>query len=162
LDHELVRRICSEFKEASILFVGTYDRKDLEKENLLEIPNLHFIGSRPIESLPAYLCHSNVAIIPYKSNELTRGIYPLKINEYLASGIPTVSSNFSNDINSFDGLIYLGNSQDEFIHQIRLALNENPQDKLAARMNHAYNNSWRMRINKLEEIIEDFVNSKEV
>ena len=162
LDHILVRRICAEFKEASVLFVGTYERKDLEKESLLDIPNLHFIGSRPIESLPAYLSHSQVAIIPYKSNELTRGIYPLKINEYLAAGIPTVSTNFSNDINSFDGLIYLGNSHDEFIQQIRVALQENPQEKLAARMNHAYHNSWRMRITKLESIIEDFVNGKPV
>ncbi len=162
LDHDLVRRICVEFKEASVLFVGTYEKKDLEKESLLNIPNLHFIGSRPIESLPAYLSYANVAIIPYKSNELTRGIYPLKINEYLAAGIPTVSSNFSNDINSFDGLIYLGNSNDEFIAQIKTALNENPQDKLAARMNHAYNNSWRMRITKLESIIEDFVEGRHV
>jgi glycosyltransferase involved in cell wall biosynthesis len=162
LDHVLVRRICTEFKEATVLFVGTYEKKDLEKESLLTIPNLHFIGSRPIESLPAYLSHASVAIIPYKSNELTRGIYPLKINEYLAAGIPTVSSNFSNDINSFDGLIYLGNSQDEFIAQIKNALNENPQEKLAARMNHAFNNSWRMRITKLESIIEDFVEGKPV
>jgi glycosyltransferase involved in cell wall biosynthesis len=162
LDHVLVRRICTEFKEATVLFVGTYEKKDLEKESLLTIPNLHFIGSRPIESLPAYLSHASVAIIPYKSNELTRGIYPLKINEYLAAGIPTVSSNFSNDINSFDGLIYLGNSQDEFIAQIKNALNENPQEKLAARMNHAFNNSWRMRITKLESIIEDFVEGRPV
>ena len=162
LDHVLVRRICTEFKEATVLFVGTYEKKDLEKESLLTIPNLHFIGSGPIESLPAYLSHASVAIIPYKSNELTRGIYPLKINEYLAAGIPTVSSNFSNDINSFDGLIYLGNSQDEFIAQIKNALNENPQEKLAARMNHAFNNSWRMRITKLESIIEDFVEGKPV
>lgn len=162
LDHVLVRRICTEFKEATVLFVGTYEKKDLEKESLLTIPNLHFIGSRPIESLPAYLSHASVAIIPYKSNELTRGIYPLKINEYLAAGIPTVSSNFSNDINSFDGLIYLGNTHDEFIAQIKTALSENPQEKLAVRMNHAFNNSWRMRITKLESIIEDFVEGKPV
>jgi glycosyltransferase involved in cell wall biosynthesis len=162
LDHVLVRRICTEFKEATVLFVGTYEKKDLEKESLLTIPNLHFIGSRPIESLPAYLSHASVAIIPYKSNELTRGIYPLKINEYLAAGIPTVSSNFSNDINSFDGLIYLGNTHDEFIAQIKTALSENPQEKLAVRMNHAFNNSWRMRITKLESIIEDFVEGRPV
>jgi glycosyltransferase involved in cell wall biosynthesis len=162
LDHVLVRRICTEFKEATVLFVGTYEKKDLEKESLLTIPNLHFIGSRPIESLPAYLSHASVAIIPYKSNELTRGIYPLKINEYLAAGIPTVSSNFSNDINSFDGLIYLGNTHDEFIAQIKTALSEKPQEKLAVRMNHAFNNSWRMRITKLESIIEDFVEGRPV
>ncbi len=160
LDHELVRRISSHFSECEILFVGTYQQSDLVKQGLDKIPNLHFVGSRPIEQLPAYLKYSKVAIIPYKSNSLTAGIYPLKINEYLAAGIPCVSCNFSKDIEGFKDVIYLAATHEQFIGCIEQAMHENPQEQLAKRMQVAKDNSWRMRIRKLESIVEDFVNQR--
>ncbi|OYU97124.1 MAG: hypothetical protein CFE21_02200 [Bacteroidetes bacterium B1(2017)] len=156
LDHELVIRLTKEFDAYDILFVGTYEAKDLEKFGLTTISNLHFIGPRPIEQLPAYLRYSKVAIIPYASNYLTGGIYPLKINEYLAAGIPVVSMNFSKDIAGFNHVIYLANSHDEFIEKVKQALVENTQEYLAARMAHAEENSWRKRIEKLENLVLKF------
>jgi glycosyltransferase involved in cell wall biosynthesis len=129
---------------------------------LNSISNLHFIGSRPIESLPAYLKYAQVAIIPYVTNELTKGIYPLKINEYLASGTPCVSTSFSNDIRSFEGLIYISNTHAEFIDNIQKAMEENTADKLSERIAHARENSWRTRIQKLESIIASFVAGEKV
>lgn len=160
LDHDLVRKLAKEFLDHDILFVGTYDEGDLQKNGMNQISNLHFIGSRPIEELPHYLKYAKVAIIPYQCNSLTAGIYPLKINEYLASGIPCVSTNFSIDIAAFDEVIYLANSHDEFIQKTREALLEDPQINLEKRMQYAANNSWRTRINKLEGLIEDFVATK--
>ncbi len=157
LDHELVKKITETFTNYEILFVGTYVDTDLHKYGLDTISNLHFIGSRLIEQLPAYLKYSKVAIIPYKSNSLTAGIYPLKINEYLAAGIPCVSSNFSKDIAAFADVIYLADTHEQFIECIKKALQENPQEQLAKRMQVAKDNSWRMRIKKLEGIIENFV-----
>lgn len=154
LDHELVKKITEAFTFCEILFVGTYVKSDLHKYGLDTISNLHFIGSRLIEQLPAYLKYSKVAIIPYKSNSLTAGIYPLKINEYLAAGIPCVSSNFSKDIAAFADVIYLADTHTQFIECINEALQENIQEKLAMRMQVAKDNSWRMRIKKLEDIID--------
>ena len=54
-------------------------------------PNLHFMGNRPLETMPAYLKGFDVALIPYALNEATRGIYPMKTQEYLAGGKPVVS-----------------------------------------------------------------------
>ncbi|MET3125423.1 hypothetical protein ABID42_000511 [Arcicella rosea] len=157
IDYELLKKITDVFKEGSILFVGTYDKNDIDREHLSQIKNLYFIGPKPIESLPAYLCHSNAAIIPYKKNNLTKGVYPLKMNEYLAAGIPTVSTDFSDDIFLFEDLIYLSSSHEDFIDNIKIALEEEPQKKLEDRMQRAEENSWRKRIQKLEEIIEDFL-----
>lgn len=162
MDHELVKKITHQFSDAEVFFVGTYDKKDLLNHGLTAIPNLHFIGSKPIESLPAYLKYAKVAIIPYATNELTKGIYPLKINEYLASGTPCVSSSFSNDIRSFEGLIYISENHTDFLENIQKAMQENTSEKLAVRMAHAKNNSWRTRIQKLESIIADFVAGEKV
>ncbi|MDZ4668782.1 MAG: glycosyltransferase [bacterium] len=160
LDHELVLRLTKEFTSHEILFVGTYIQADLEKYGLNQIPNLHFIGSRQIEELPAYLKYAKVAIIPYKCNTLTEGIYPLKINEYLAAGIPTVSSNFSKDIAGFEQFIYLANNHNEFVEMVKIALLEDPQILLAARLQHAANNSWRKRIDLLESLVEKFAHKE--
>jgi glycosyltransferase involved in cell wall biosynthesis len=162
MDHELVKKLSAEFLDYEILFVGTYEAGDLKRFGISELTNLHFIGSRPIEQLPNYLKHAKVAIIPYASNTLTAGIYPLKINEYLAAGIPCVSTNFSKDIASFKEVIYLAESHSDFIDKIKIALQEDINLKLEARMAVAASNSWRMRITKLEGLIEDFVAGKSV
>jgi teichuronic acid biosynthesis glycosyltransferase TuaH len=162
MDHDLVKKITESFPDAEIFFVGTYEKKDLQNHDLVNIPNLHFIGSKPIESLPAYLKYAKVAIIPYATNELTKGIYPLKINEYLASGTPCVSSSFSNDIRSFEGLIYISETHQDFLSNIQQAMQEDTSIKLAARIAHAKENSWRTRIQKLEKLIADFVAGEKV
>jgi len=162
MDHDLVKKITKSFPEAEIFFVGTYEKRDLQNHGLVNIPNLYFIGSRPIESLPAYLKYAKLAIIPYASNELTKGIYPLKINEYLASGIPCVSTSFSNDIRSFEGLIYISETHQDFISNIKFAMQEDTNLKLADRIAHAKENSWRTRIEKLEKLIAAFVAGEKV
>lgn len=162
MDHELVKKLSSAFFEYEILFVGTYEITDLKCFGIDSLPNVHFIGSRPIEQLPNYLKYAKVAIIPYASNTLTAGIYPLKINEYLAAGIPCVSTNFSKDIASFKEVIYLADSHLDFIENIKIALQEDIHLKLEARIAVAASNSWRMRIIKLEGLVEDFVAGRPV
>jgi len=53
-----------------------------------------FYGPKKVQDLPAYLKTFSLGIIPFIKNQFTKGIYPLKINEYLAAGIPVVSTNF--------------------------------------------------------------------
>jgi glycosyltransferase involved in cell wall biosynthesis len=54
--------------------------------------NIHLLGGRPYESLPAYLKGIDVAILPCLANEYTRSMFPMKFFEYLAAGLPVVST----------------------------------------------------------------------
>ncbi len=56
------------------------------------IPNMHFLGRRPYEQLPAYCKAFDVGLVPFKINELTRSVNPIKLREYLAAGLPVVST----------------------------------------------------------------------
>ena len=56
------------------------------------IPNMHFLGRRPYEQLPAYCKAFDVGLIPFKINELTRSVNPIKLREYLAAGLPVIST----------------------------------------------------------------------
>ena len=56
------------------------------------IPNTHFLGRKPYASLPAYCKCFDVGLIPFKVNELTKSVNPIKLREYLAAGLPVVST----------------------------------------------------------------------
>ena len=56
------------------------------------IPNIHFLGRRPYEQLPAYCKAFDVGLIPFKVNDLTKAVNPIKLKEYLAAGLPVVST----------------------------------------------------------------------
>jgi glycosyltransferase involved in cell wall biosynthesis len=55
-------------------------------------PNVHLLGPRPYERLPDVLRGADAAIIPYALNELTKAVFPMKVYEYLAAGLPVVAS----------------------------------------------------------------------
>ena len=55
-------------------------------------PNIHYLGMKPYDELPAYLAGWDVALLPFARNEATRFISPTKTPEYLAAGRPVVST----------------------------------------------------------------------
>ena len=56
------------------------------------MPNMHFLGRKPYSDLPAYCQHFDVGLIPFKVNELTYAVNPIKLREYLSAGLPVVST----------------------------------------------------------------------
>ncbi len=59
---------------------------------LERLPNVKLLGRKPYASLPSYLRAFDVGIIPFKLNELTRNVNPIKLREYLSAGLPVVST----------------------------------------------------------------------
>lgn len=55
-------------------------------------PNVHFLGLRPQSELPPYLQHLDVGIIPFVVSPATHAVSPLKVYEYLASGVPVAAT----------------------------------------------------------------------
>lgn len=160
INAKLIKKIALRFNAYSIVIVGTYKTDELKEMDLVNISNLYFAGNVPIEDLPAILSHSEVAIIPYKLNSLTSNIYPLKVNEYLAAGIPCVSTNFSLDISTFNPYLRVANSDDEFLNYLKEALQEDFKILLKKRVEIAKENSWRNRIDRFEVLLQEFIKSK--
>ncbi len=55
-------------------------------------PNIHWLGMKSYADLPRYFAGWNVALMPFADNESTRYISPTKTPEYLAAGLPVVST----------------------------------------------------------------------
>lgn len=147
IDYELLKKIAADHHDKIVLLVGPISNKQFFDYNLDKMANVITTGPKPINALPSYLKYSDCTIIPFHCNELTKSIYPLKINEYLATGKPVVSTNFSEDIASFENVIFLSKNHEDFLSGINNALNED-KDQLKAenRVAIAESNTWSARV----------------
>jgi glycosyltransferase involved in cell wall biosynthesis len=76
-------------------------------------PNIHFLGPKQQEHVPRYLWHADVGIIPFKRQPLVESFCPLKLFEYLAAGLPTVSRRWT-EMESLASPARLADSAEEF------------------------------------------------
>ncbi|WP_339922129.1 glycosyltransferase [uncultured Cyclobacterium sp.] len=155
LDYDLIKGICEANRDKSIVMVGPRNHNGHTTINLDEIPNLYFTGPKKIEQLPQYLAHFQLLILPFLCNEVTKSIYPLKINEYLASGKPIVATPFSEDIQLFHPLISLEKTSKEFNSAIATELATDTSQKAELRFLEASKNTWKGRVKLFWELLVD-------
>lgn len=155
IDYALLKSVIEYHSDKMIVMVGPVTTPDHKSIRLTEYPNVIMTGSKKIDELPAYLQHFDCALIPFKKNTLTRSIYPLKINEYLAAGRAVVATDFSEDIESFQDVIYIGRDIPEYVELIDRAIAENNETLIEARTAVANKNTWSARVEQFWEIIEN-------
>jgi glycosyltransferase involved in cell wall biosynthesis len=78
----------------SIVLVGPEGAGDPggDLSTLREAPNIHLLGARRQAELPALLRGADAGLIPYAINDLTRSVFPMKVYEYLAAGLPVLTT----------------------------------------------------------------------
>ncbi len=159
-DFELVKKMVEYHKDKFFLFVGPVFAEEVSSMGFDKMPNVKFTGSKKITELPNYLQYMDCVIIPYKLNTLTKSIYPLKINEYLGAGKPVVATHFSDDIYSFHDVAYIAENYDGFCQLIDKAIAENSDDKKAARIKRAEQNTWVARVEQFWEYVGEWERRK--
>ncbi|MCU1371003.1 MAG: glycosyltransferase family 1 protein [Ilumatobacteraceae bacterium] len=90
LDLALVADLADRLPDWEIHMVGPVMK--IEPEDLPQRPNISYFGSREYRDLPAVMAGFDVALMPFALNEATRSISPTKTLEYLAAGLPVVST----------------------------------------------------------------------
>ena len=73
----------------------------IEEHTLLRLPNIHYLGPKTYAELPTYLAGWDVALMPFALNESTRFISPTKTPEFLAAGVPVVSTPIVDVVRSY-------------------------------------------------------------
>jgi len=77
-----------------------------------KVPNIHLLGPRPHQSLPGYLRHFDVALLPFKVNRLTESVNPVKLYEYLSMGKNTVACRYKELVDLGFDVAYYGSKED--------------------------------------------------
>jgi GT2 family glycosyltransferase/glycosyltransferase involved in cell wall biosynthesis len=142
-DFELLRHAASAHPEWDFLLIGSTwgaaDHRDLAAR-----ANVHFLGEKPYESLPAYLSRMDACVIPFRITPLTRATNPVKLYEYFAAGKPVVASPLP-EIESHRDLIEIAATPETFTVALERALREDSPARRAARIEFARRNDWSAR-----------------
>lgn len=153
IDSDLLDFLLEQRPDWQFVFIGP--AKSDFKERYLKHKNFHHLLPVNYQTLPDYVRYFDVAIVPFKINEHTRGNDLLKFHDYLAMGKPVVSTDIGG-ANDLRDVIRIARNPFDFLDAIEKNLNNyDTTVDIARRKNTAFNNSWHMRIKELEELIRD-------
>ena len=122
------------------------DVSDIRRE-----PNIHFVGPRTHHELPGVLRGADAGIIPYRINELTASVFPLKVYEYLAAGLPTVSTPLPS-LREVEGIRFAATAA-EMAQELDRALAEDSDRARRERSRVAQGHSWDARLEEIDEAV---------
>lgn len=156
LDLEIVWKVAQKRQEWSFVFLGPSQlpENDLPKSN-----NIHYWGAVDYELLPMYASMFECALIPFKINKLTAAVNPLKLMEYLALGLPVISTPLP-EVLKHKEHVYIAADPASFENAIHRALAENDKKKENERKQVAQNHSWNAHSQKLRHWIEEALEKK--
>jgi uncharacterized SAM-binding protein YcdF (DUF218 family)/glycosyltransferase involved in cell wall biosynthesis len=153
LDQDLVAEVARRMPDVAFALVGPTHS---DTSRLGACANVHLLGARPHEEIPAYIKGFDVGLVPYRDSEYTASVYPVKLNEYLAMGVPVVATNLP-EIRRFNddhgGVLRVARDAAEFEQAIRAALAPESTADVERRRRVAEMNSWRRRIDEMSTLI---------
>ena len=120
------------------------------------LDNVHFLGAYPTDQLPALVNHMNVNTLIYRTsgNGWWKNVSPLKLHEYLATGLPVVSADVSS-VREFSAVVDVVNSQQAWIEALDRAISGLGRGSSTSRRKVAMENDWNERIDQLDIILTE-------
>lgn len=154
LDYGLLRRVAQAFPHCSLIMVGPVDLR-LDDPGLAELnlPNVHFLGAKSVAQVPHYIAHCQVCLMPYKLNEWTAHINPLKLYEYLAEGKPIVSTAIP-AVHDYGEVVRIARDAGDFCAQVSHALAEKDTTIVCRRQEVASRNTWDARVEEISRLLQ--------
>lgn len=153
-DLELLDGLAAAFPDCSLLIIGPL----YGVHNIPLRPNLHWLGYKDYDKLIDYAGHFDVGIIPFKTSVLTEAVNPIKMWEYMALGIPIVTTALP-EAGRYGDIVYCSAGRAEFISHTRQALQETG-NRREQRMALARENSWMVRAKQMLKAIEEKLQAK--
>lgn len=143
VDTELMAEMARRFPRGSLVVLG---KATTDVSDLAALPNVHLLGRKPYADLPAYCKGFDVALMPFRINELTLNANPLKVREYLAAGLPVISTPIP-EVEVL-GQCHIAADADGFEREIRAALADaGPSHERSESIRHE---SWDAKLAEVE------------
>jgi glycosyltransferase involved in cell wall biosynthesis len=149
VDLDLVRDLALGHPEWSFVLVGTVV---VDPAPVSGLANVHLLGQKPYSTLPGYCRGFDVGIIPFRVNHLTTRANPLKLREYLAAGLPVVSSRLP-EVERYEGLVHMADGASGFSAAIEAALQERSPALAARRVDAMRPETWEGRVAEMCALI---------
>ncbi len=154
IDLDLIKQLAEMNPDKSFVFVGMV-WPEVNKGEFADNKNVFFLGQKSYSDLPKYLSHFHVGIIPHKVDPFTKSMNPLKLYEYLACGLPVVSTPIAGT-EMFTGLVKIASDPEYFSQHINEALELDNSDLRLQRRNAVKPHSWTVRVETMMNEIKKF------
>jgi glycosyltransferase involved in cell wall biosynthesis len=150
VDLELIAGIAERRPDWTLALIGPVacDTSVLER-----FPNVHLLGRRPHRALPAYCRGFGVGLIPYRIDERTPYVNPIKLREYLSAGLPVVSTPVEEVIGQ-GGLCAVADDVHGFVEAIEVALASDSPQARQLRSEAMVAGTWEARVREVAETVE--------
>lgn len=157
-DHLLA--VADRLERGTIVLVG---RANTDVRSLMAHPRIRLLGRRPYEEMPTYLAAFSCCLVPFDGSELSRGVNPIKLREYLAAGRPTVSTPVP-AVMPYEGVIEIADGAGAFADAVQASL-EAPNDTTEARERRrarVANEDWDGVVDRIEPVLRRLLSANRV
>ncbi|NRB60272.1 MAG: glycosyltransferase [Winogradskyella sp.] len=153
-DVDLVEYAVQELPDVTFEFTGGIMNQPVV-DRLSKYDNVVFNPAVHASEVPDIVSKFDVGIIPYIKSEINKNIYPLKINEYLAIGVPVIMTEFA-VLKDFYGIANVIDTQEEFVKQIKDQIQNDSEALIKKRIEFAKSNSWDKRAELFGSYLNQF------
>ncbi|MFA9478284.1 glycosyltransferase [Phycisphaerales bacterium AB-hyl4] len=163
VDIKLLATLARDRPDVSLVLIGGVGGGDptTNVRPLRRLPNVHLLGARSHDELPAYVHGLDVCLIPFRRSSVTDCSLPLKTFEYLAAGKPVVSTPIAALTSEpLDDVLTYADSAADFAEAIDRLLRDNTPELISRRQAIARDYSWDRRFPQLHDIARQLVASR--
>jgi glycosyltransferase involved in cell wall biosynthesis len=160
LDYELLAQLAAAHKEWALVMVGPVVKVD--PRDLPQGDNIHWLGQKSYNELPAYVKTFDVCLMPFALNEATEYINPTKTLEYMAAGKPIVSTAVADVVRNFTPVVKVARSNDGFVAAVRSAMTLPDASLIARGIGMAKDHSWESIVATMRGLIAESLTSREL
>ena len=160
-DRELLDQIASQRPDWHFVMIGPVVK--IDPDTLPKHANIHYLGGKKYDELPAYLAGWDIALLLFARNESTRFISPTKTPEYLAAGKPVISTSIQDVVRPYGELklVEIADTADDFIRAAEKILSRSADDEWLARVDAFVGNlSWDKTWSQMSALIDKVVERK--
>lgn len=161
IDFGLLNHITAEMPDASLVLIGPEvggESATPEARELKRRPNAHFLGLKAFDELPHYVANLDVGTIvnTKEKAEWVEFCYPLKLHEYLACGLPVVSTDIPS-VREFESVVRIALDRDGWVRALREAISDQSDRAREPRIAIGRQNSWSGRIERISQLIHESI-----
>ena len=132
----------------------------IAESELPRLPNIHYLGPKEYRLLPSYFAGWDVGLLPFARNDSTRFISPTKTPEYLAAGLPAVSTPIADVVDPYGngGFVHIAETPEEFVTAIESAILSRDSGERLDRVDRFLRHmSWDSTWERMGHLVRDVV-----
>ena len=165
MDLALISTVAESHPSWQFVMVGPVVK--ISQADLPRSTNLHYLGGKSYDEIPHYMAGWNVAMLPFAKNESTRFISPTKTPEYLAAGLPVVSTSIADVVRPYgeQGLVEIADGANDFASAIEKLLQPENAAQRSIRLERTdaflAKSSWDKTWRDMESLIQQSIAGKQ-